>query len=158
MSLSRLRPAEWLAATAAIVLAVLMFALHWYGGPDPRDGWQALPVLRWVLLVAAVVVLVTVAAQTRRAPALSAALDVVSLALTSITVILLAIRLATTGASLGAGAFGGLAACLAMTVGVFAALRAEQGWSPGPDHPVEVVSIAPPGDARPAPLPRAPLH
>jgi hypothetical protein len=158
MSPSRLRPGEWLAATAAIVLTVSLFALHWYGGPHPRDGWQALPVLRWVLLVTVVLVLVAVGAQARRGPALAAALDVVSLVLTSITVILLAIRLATTGANLGPGAFVGLAASIATTVGVFAALRAEQGWSPGRDHPVEAVSIGAPGDDRPGPVPRAPLH
>jgi hypothetical protein len=145
--LGRLRFGEWLAAVAAIVLAASLPALHWYGGADPRTGWEALPTLRWVVSVAVVVTLSAVAAQLRRGPAVAAALDVVALLLSTITSILLVIRLATTGASLSAGAFVGLAASIVMGFGVFAALRAEQGWVPGPGHPVEVVSLTPPGDA-----------
>jgi hypothetical protein len=145
--LGRLRFGEWLAAVAAIVLVASLPALHWYGGIHPRTGWEALPTLRWVVLVTVVVTLAAVVAQLRRGPALSAALDVVALLLSTVTTILLVIRLATTGASLSAGAFVGLAASIVMGLGAFAALRTEQGWTPGPGHPVEVVSLTPPGDA-----------
>jgi hypothetical protein len=98
--------------------------------------------LRWLLLAAAALVIVTVLAQgLARGPGLSVALDVVSLVVTAITLLLLIIRLATTGASLCPGAFLGVAASLAMVAAVWASLRIEQGWPPGPDRPIEVVSL-----------------
>jgi hypothetical protein len=145
--IGRLRTGEWLAAVAAIVLAVSLFALHWYGGAYPRTGWEALVTLRWLVLVAVVVALTAVVAQMRPGPALAAALDVVALVLSIITTLLLVIRLATTGASLSAGAFVGLAASIAMMLGVFVALRTEQGWRPGPDRPIELARLAPDGEA-----------
>ncbi len=141
-SIARLRFSEWLAGAGAVALVVFLFALNWYNGSPPRDGWQALPTLRWLLLVAVALVIVTVLAQAlARGPALSVALDVVSLVVTAIAVVLLIVRLATTGASLCPGAFLGLAASLAMLVGVFASLRIEQGWPPGPDRAIEVVAL-----------------
>ena len=50
--------------------------------------------------------------------------------------------MATTGASLQAGAFVGLGACLAMLLGVFGALRTEQGWIPDTDRTIELVGLA----------------
>ena len=139
---ARLRVSEWLAAAGAVALVVFVFTLNWYDGSPPRNGWQALPTLRWLLLVTAALVIVTVLAQAfRRGPALSAALDVVSLVVTVITALLLIIRLATTGANLCPGAWLGLAASLVMVAGVFASLRLEQGWPPGPDRPIEVVAL-----------------
>jgi hypothetical protein len=146
-SIARLRFSEWLAAAGAVALVVFLFALNWYNGPQPSDGWQALPTLRWLLLVTAALVIVTVLAQAlARGPALSAALDVVSLVVTTIAALLLIIRLATTGASLCPGAFLGLGALLVMLAGVFASLRIEQGWPPGPERPIELISLPPPGD------------
>jgi hypothetical protein len=140
--IARLRFSEWLAAAAAVGLLVFLFALDWYNGSPPISGWQALPALRWLLLATAALVIVTVLAQAlAREPALSVALDVVSLVVTAITVLLLMIRLATTGARLCPGAFLGLAASLVMLAGVFASLRIEQGWPPGPDRPIEVVAL-----------------
>ena len=140
--IARLRFSEWLAAASAVALIVFVFALDWYNGSPPRNGWQALPTLRWLLLVAAALVIVTVLAQALApAPGLSVALDVVSLVVTAITSLLLIIRLATTGASLCPGAFLGLAASLGMVAGMWASLRLEQGWPPGPDRPIEVVSL-----------------
>jgi hypothetical protein len=144
-AISRLRWSEWLAAVGAVALAVFLFALNWYNGPRSRDGWEALPMLRWLLLVSVALVIVTASAQAvSRGPALSAALDVISLIVTAISALLLIVRLATTGASLCPGAFLGLAASLAMLVGVFASLRIEQGWGPGPDRPIEVVPLPAP--------------
>jgi hypothetical protein len=140
--LARLRFSEWLAAAGAVALVVLVFALDWYNGSPSRTGWQALPALRWLLLVTAALVIVTVLAQAlAQGPGLSVALDVVSLVLTAVTALLLIVRLATTGASLCPGAFLGLAALLTMLAGVFASLRIEQGWPPGPDRPIEVVAL-----------------
>ena len=127
---------------ALVALFVFLFVLDWYDTSPPRTGFRALPVLRWVLLVTVALVIVTVLAQAlARGPALSVALDVVSLVVTAIVVLLLIVRLATTGASLCPGAFLGLAASLAMLVGVYASLRIEQGWPPGPDRPIEVVPL-----------------
>jgi hypothetical protein len=143
--IARLRFSEWLAAAGAVALAVFLFALDWYDGAHPRNGWQALPALRWLLLVSLVLVIVTVLAQAlARGPALSAALDVVSLVVTAVATLLLIIRLATTSASLRPGAFLGLAASLAMLAGVFLSLRIEQGWAPGPGRPIEVVAVPAP--------------
>jgi hypothetical protein len=140
--IARLRFSEWLAAASAVALIVFLFALNWYNGSPPRHGWHALPTLRWLLLASAALVIVTVLAQAlARGPALSVALDVVSVVVTAIAVLLLIIRLATTGASLCPGAFLGLAASLAMLAGVLASLRIEQGWPPGPDRPIEVVPL-----------------
>jgi CDP-diglyceride synthetase len=142
---ARLRFGEWLAAAAAVALVVFLFVLNWYNGTPPRNGWQALPTLRWLLLVSAALVIVTVLAQAlARGPALSVALDVVSLVVTVVASLLLIVRLATTGASLCPGAYLGLAAVLTMLVGVFASLRIEQGWPPGPDRPIEVVALPTP--------------
>jgi peptidoglycan biosynthesis protein MviN/MurJ (putative lipid II flippase) len=141
--IARLRFSEWLAAAGAVALVVFLFALNWYDGPHPRHGWQALPALRWLLLAAAALVIVTVLAQAlARGPALSVALGVVSLVVTAITVLLLIVRLATTGASLCPGAFLGLAASIAMLAGVLTSLRIEQGWSPGRDRTIEVVPLS----------------
>jgi hypothetical protein len=139
MSLGRLRTGEWLVVAAAIVLVVALFALHWYGGVDPRDGWRAVPALRWLILVTVTVALVTALTQVRPGPGLSAALDVVALVLSSLTLVLLAIRLATTGATLAVGAFVGLTASIALVTGIFLALRTEQGRPADPAHPIEVV-------------------
>jgi hypothetical protein len=144
--LARLRAGEWLMAIAAIVFVVSLFALRWYGGAPVRTGWEALITLRWLVLVTVVVPLAAVVAQLRPGPALSAALDGVALLLSTVTAMLLVIRLATTGASLSAGAFVGLAASIATGFGVFTALRTEQGWTPGTDRRIEVVPLAPPGD------------
>jgi hypothetical protein len=144
-AIARLRFSEWLAAAAAVALIVFVFALNWYNGAPPRNGWQALPTLRWLLLACAALVIVTVLAQAlARGPALSAALDVVSLVVTIVAALLLIVRLATTGASLCPGAFLGLAALLAMVAGVLTSLRIEQGWPPGPDRPIEVVPLPAP--------------
>ncbi len=140
--IARLRFSEWLAAAGAVALVVFLFALDWYNGTHPRTGWQALPTLRWLLIADAALVIVTVLAQAlARGPGLSVALDVVSLVVTTVAVLLLIVTLATTEASLCPGAFLGLGASLAMLVGVYASLRLEQGWPPGPERPIEVVSL-----------------
>jgi hypothetical protein len=71
---SRLRAAELVAAGAALVLLVLMLALHWYG---PRTGWQALTVWRWVGLVTILTAFALAYFQAaRRAPAVPSVLGV----------------------------------------------------------------------------------
>ena len=141
MTLSRLRVWEWLAGTAAVVLAVGLFALHWYADPA-RSGWGAMSVLRWFTLVSAALGLALAVAQAAlRGPALAATLDLLATPVAGLTTLLLAIRLITTGASLAVGAYVGVVAAAAVTLGAYRAMRAESGWTPGPDRPVEVVKL-----------------
>ena len=139
--MSRLRWSELLAAVSAAALAAFMFGLSWFGGAPRRDGWQALPALRWPLLVMVAVTLAAALAQGRRGPGLAVALDAGAIVVSLVTTILLAVRLATTGAPLRSGAFLGLAACIGVTIGIFEAMRAEQGSTPGPGAPIELLPV-----------------
>ncbi len=144
MSASRLRRWEWLAAVAAVVLLVALFALNWYCDPT-RNGWASMAVLRWFVLVSAAMGLALAVAQAAsRGPALPVTLDLLTNLVAGATTVLLVIRLITTGASLGAGAYVGVVAAAALTLGAFRALRVEQGWTPGPDRPVEPVELSSP--------------
>ena len=141
MTISRLRVWEWLAAAAAVVLVVVLFALHWYADPA-RSGWSAMSVLRWFTLVSAALGLALAVAQAAlRGPALPATLDLLATPVAGLTTVLLAIRLITTGASLAVGAYVGVVAAAALTLGAYRAMRTEQGWTPGPDRPIEVVTL-----------------
>jgi hypothetical protein len=139
---ARLRFWEVLAAAGAVVLVVALFALHWYGGP-PRTGWAAIPTLRWFALVTAAFGLaLSITQVTSRGPALPVTLDLLGGPVAGLTTILLAIRLITTGAALAAGAYVGVVAAAATALGAFRALRTEQGWTPGPERPVELVELS----------------
>jgi hypothetical protein len=71
-----------------------------------------------------------------------ASLSVIVTVLGGVSTLLLIICLLTTSAGLCAGAFLGLAAVIGIAVGGFDSLQREQGWTPGPDHPVETVSLS----------------
>jgi hypothetical protein len=136
----RLRFWEVLAAVGSVLLVVAL-ALHWYGGP-PRTGWAAVPTLRWFALVTAAFGLaLSITQVTSRGAALPVTLDLLAGPVAGLTTILLAIRLITTGAPLEAGAYVGVVAAAATALGAFRALRTEQGWTPGPEHPVELVQL-----------------
>jgi hypothetical protein len=138
---TRLRAGEVLAALGAVVLVVDLFALHWYGGPD-RTGWAAIPTLRWfVLVTVALGVLLATTQVTSTGPGLPVSLDLIGMVVAGLTTILLAIRLASTGASLQVGAYVGVVAAAATAVGAFQALRTEQGWSPD-SRPIELVTLS----------------
>jgi hypothetical protein len=138
----RLRFWEVLAAAGSVVLVVALLALHWYAGP-PRSGWAAIPTLRWFALVTAAFGLtLSITQVTSRGPALPVTLDLLATPVAGLTTILLAVRLSTTGATLAAGAYVGVVAAAATTLGAYRALRTEQGWTPGPERPVELVELA----------------
>ncbi len=145
--MSRLRVAELLAAGAAVVLLVALLILHWESDPG-RIGWAAVPVLRWpLLLLAALGLILTVAQAAMRGPALAVTLDLVTGPFGAVVTILLALRLASTGATLTAGAYVGVVAAAALTAASFWALRIERGWTPGVDREVELVPLpSPPSD------------
>lgn len=167
----RLRTGEWLAALGAVVLLVALLALHWYGwtlrtgwrsyAPLARrsafspinpalTGWQAIETLRWFALATVVAGLALAVAQAAlRGPALPVTLDLIGMLVAGLTTILVVIRLASTAAPLRFGAFVGLAAAGAVTVGAYQAMRTEAGWDPSAPHPevpIEVVELDPAAD------------
>lgn len=139
-----LRRGEILAGASALALLVFLFALDWLRvSGDTRNGWSAVPVLRWLIVVAALVALaLTLTQATRAAPAVPVSLSVIATVLSALSVLLLVIRLLTTGGTPQLGAYLGLAATITMTYGAFASLRVEQGWTPGPDRPIETVPLS----------------
>lgn len=142
-----LRRGEVIAGASSLVLLIALFALHWLTrGPADhvaaQTGFSAFPVLRFFLLVTGVLgLLVTVLQLTMRAPALPATLDMVTLTFGALTTLLLVIRLLFGSGGVQGAAILGLIACAGVTAGAFMALRAEDGWIPGPDHPVETIRI-----------------
>ena len=148
MRLSRLRRGELVSAIAALALVVLLSAVTWFArAGHSQTGWQALPGLRWLLLVDVAGGLAIVVTQGAcRAPALPASLDVVETVVAFVAAVALAIRIATTAANPGAGAWLGLAAAAVLTAGAFLSLREESGWSPGPDRRIETVALMCPTD------------
>jgi hypothetical protein len=139
-----LRRGEILAGASAVALLVFLFALNWLiVRGHSRHGWEAIPVLRWVLLVTALTALtLTVTQATCAGPGLPVSLSTIVTVLGALSTLLLIIRLLTTSAGLCAGAFLGLLAVIGITVGGFDSLRREQGWRPGPDHPIETVPLS----------------
>jgi hypothetical protein len=146
---ARLRSGEVIVGLAAVALLVVIFALPWYGltGEVGRtaaalpgasttvNGWDALPTLRWLLLVTVLVALALTYFQgARRAPALPVTLSVIATALGLLTVLCLIYRvlLAVPGPDsffeARAGAYLGLAAAIVLTYGAFRSMREE-------DHP-----------------------
>jgi hypothetical protein len=141
-----LRRGEIVAGAAGLALLVILFALDWLRSAGiNREGWSAVPVLRWLIVVAALsAVALAVAQATRPGPGLPVSLSVIATVLSALTVLLLVIRLLTTGATAQLGAYLGLLAAITMTYGAFASLRAEGGWTPGRDRPIETVPLTGP--------------
>lgn len=148
LKLSRLRRGEIIAAAAGVVLLALVFVLPWFGGPGRRgdlNGWHSLTVLRWLIIVTGLsAVSLGYLQATREAPALPVSMSVIATTLGALTVIALVIRVPTAAGSPRAGAYLGLLATIALTVGAFLSLRDEQGWVPGDEHPVQRLSVEPP--------------
>lgn len=151
LHLSRLRRGEIIAGVGAVVLAAVMFLIGWFrfgaagGRRTDLDGWNSLPTLRWLLVITAAVALLLAWEQAARlAPALPVSLSVIVTVLGALSTVALLIRLPTGDGSPTAGAFLGLAAAAAVSCGGFLSLRQEDGWVPGPDHPIERVTVCPP--------------
>jgi len=150
LRLSRLRAGELFAAAGGAAEAVVLFALTWFrfGGAGPghagRDGFASLPVLRWLILITAALALALAYLQAaRRAPALPVVMSVVVSAVGVVTTVVVAVRLLVGAGTPQAGAFIGLGCLLVIVAGGWASMRQEQGWTPGPEHPVERVSLDP---------------
>jgi hypothetical protein len=153
---TRIRRGEAVAGLGAALLLALLFLTPWFrfGSGAGRvatdaDGWHGLPTLRWLIVVTALTGLLLLISQaTRRAPALPVTLSVISTTLGALTTLALIIRLPTDSGSPLVGAFAGLLAAAALTVGGFMSLRREDGWVPDEEHPIETIVIGPPTHRR----------
>jgi hypothetical protein len=106
------------------------------------DGWNGLPVQRWLVLVTVVLALALALAQAGcRSPAWPSSLSVIVTVLGALTTVALGYRLIATGASLKPGAFLGLIAAAGVMAGGFLSLREEGGWVTGREHPIETVPL-----------------
>jgi cytochrome bd-type quinol oxidase subunit 2 len=124
----RLRRGELLAGVGGVLLLVFLLAGRWYGhGAQARTGWEALPVLRWLLVVTIAAAFALVFAQvTRRAPAVPVTLSLVVTVLGAITVLALIYRVLISPPSHEqAGAFLGLLSAIALAYGGYLSLREE---------------------------------
>lgn len=61
--------------------------------------------------------------------------------LAGITTVVVAIGMIATARTLWTGAWAGVGGAALTTLGAFRAMRAEQGWTPGPEREVEVVTL-----------------
>jgi cytochrome bd-type quinol oxidase subunit 2 len=140
----RLRRGELLAGASAVLLLVLLLAGKWYGhGSQARTGWQALPVLRWLILVTVVTAFALVFAQvTRRSPAIPVTLSVFVAVLGIVNVLALIYRvLINPPAHEQAAAFLALLSAIGLAYGGYLSMR-EEGIA-ARDAPREIPVVKP---------------
>ena len=154
MSVSRLRPADWVTGIAGLLSLVLLWA-PWYGVSDGTiDAWQAFGLLDLlIVLTALLAIALLIVTATRDTPELPVAMDVLCATLASITALAVIVRLIdvphsdfTTGREWGVVA--GTVVAIAVAAGAWAAMRDERvrDMRPGP----EVRAMpAPPADGSP---------
>jgi hypothetical protein len=145
--LRRLRHGEILAGLGAVALVVLLFVLPWYGTSHGggTDGWSAMPILRWLVVLAAVSGLMLALLQAAcSSPALPVTASVIATVLGGLSTLVLVVRVFTGSGDPKLAAFLGLAASAALTSGGWMSMRQEGGWTPGPDRSIPTVSLAPP--------------
>jgi hypothetical protein len=125
---ARLRRGELLAGAGGVLLLVFLLAGTWYGqGAHARTGWEALPVLRWLLVLTIAAAFALVFAQiTRRAPAVPVTLSLIVAVLGVISVLALIYRvLISPPAHQQAAAYLGLISALVLAYGGYRSLRQE---------------------------------
>ncbi len=151
----RLRLGEVVAALAAAVLLVDLFGLSWYSvtGVDGQSmsGWNALSVLRWVILITIVAAFALAWFQaTRRAPALPASLSTITTVLGTIVTLALIWRVLISlpgpdgggvSTSADAGAYLGLFCALVLAGAGLRSLREEDPPDPARNEAIEVVPL-----------------
>ncbi len=149
---TRLRRGEILAAVAAIVLLIDLFAVAWYtdgrGMTVSITGWEALSVLRWLILATGLIALALAWFQaTRRAPALPVSLSTIATVLGTITTLALIWRVLLDaparagGVSAAGGAYVGLGAALTLAIGALGSLREEDPPDPAQNEAIPIVPI-----------------
>jgi hypothetical protein len=129
MGLRRLRAGEWIAAAGGLALIVSL-ALPWYDAPtEPLTGFEALTVVDVLLAALALLALALAVLQatqdTPSKPVGAAVLTVVFGALGVLLVLFRLIDAPADGLEVRAGAWLGLAAAVAITVGGWRSLAAE---------------------------------
>jgi hypothetical protein len=156
VKLSRLRRGEVIAFASALALVLLVFLVPWFsftntdGSHTSANAWTSLPTLRWLILVTGTAGLLLGYFQAaREAPALPVSWDVIVVTLSAVTTVILLIRVLTGEGSPQVGAFAGLAAVAALAAGSFVSLREEGGWTPGPERPIETITMGEPGGSTP---------
>lgn len=155
---SRLRSGEIIAAIAAVILLVDLLAPSWYSvsgasgaSGASATGWEALTVLRWLILVTVAVALALAWFQvTRRAPALPSSLSVIATVLGTITTLTLIWRVLISlpgpdgpFRSIGAdaGAYIGLVSAVVLAAGALWSLREEDPPDPARNEAIPVVPL-----------------
>jgi hypothetical protein len=140
----RLRRGEWIVGGGAVVLAVALFLLSWYGVRSPLTqtaslgtrtsytGWESLSHVRWLVLITIIVGLALVWLQgTRPSPAWPVAFSVIAAVFALITTLALIYRVVINVPGedslleAKAGAYVALAAAVAMVYGGYASMRKE---------------------------------
>src|SRR5579859_3861496 len=156
---SRLRRGEVLVAVGSVLLLVAMFLFAWANSPNPGgqgvintpiDGWHALTIVRWMMLLTILCGLVLAFVQARmRAPAVPATFSLFTMLLGGLTSIALLVRVLLDppdGVHFG-GLLGLVSAC-AVAFGGWLSLR-DEGIAPE-DAPSEIPTVDPHGTRPPA--------
>jgi hypothetical protein len=158
------RRGEILAGGSALVLLIDLFAISWYTVSAgtlsaSANGWHALTVSRWfILLAVAAALALTWSQATHAAPALPSSLSVIATVLALIAVIILVFRVLltlpgpsggglTTGAD--AGAYIGLLAAAALFAGSLWSLREEDPPDPARNAAIPVIPLSDRSPGRP---------
>ena len=127
-----------------MLLTVFMLAGKWYGhGSQARTGWEALTVLRWLLVVTIAFAFALVLTQaTRRSPAVPVTLSMFVTVFGVISVLALIYRvLINPPAHEQIGAFLGLASAVGIAYGGYLSMR-EEGVA-ARDAPREIPVVRP---------------
>ena len=142
MDLRRLRFGEWLALAGGVLLIVSLF-LPWYGDVSGLEAMSVIDIL--LVLVAAVAIALPILQATQTAPTLPVAFGVLTVTVGAIGVLLVLFRLIDSPDEVGgvaAGAWLGLVAVVALTVG---------GWRSLANEHVPHLPPGPEPELRPAP-------
>ena len=139
MDLRRLRAGEWIAAAGGSALIVSLL-LPWYEGPtETLTGYQALSVIDILLtLIALLGIALAVLQVTQDTPAKPVAVGILTIVFGAVGVLLVLFRLIDApggGLDVRAGAWLGLVAAMALTVGGWRSVAAEyvRGLPPDPE-------------------------
>jgi lysylphosphatidylglycerol synthetase-like protein (DUF2156 family) len=129
VGLRRLRAGEWIAAAGGVALIVSL-ALPWYDAPtETVTGFEALTVIDVLLVLLALLALaLAVLEATQDSPSKPVGAAVLTVVFGALGVLLVLFRLIdapSAGLEVRAGAWVGLAAAIAVTVGGWRALAAE---------------------------------
>lgn len=146
MSLRRLRPGDYLAGLAGIVLFCSIFAPWTQLSDGTEDGWRSLTFLDiWLLLASLMAILLPIITAAKDDPALPVKWDVLTAWLTLISIVLVLINV------LGGAEWGGvlaLGAAVASFAGAWWAMRDQS--APGLRTPPEVRAMPRPPETDPA--------